>query len=310
MPSFTEVYSRLVASRYNYSLVSQETGLSRKQLENLRYYREHRKKNSSEIFSEALVFLDAENFFIRSEALGITNPSLKELMDKVRKYGLIKALYAFANFNKYPIWGTTLHLYGFELINVPTYEVISNSSKVVKNAVDIELIMKVLLEAFEAKTHNELKTFILVSGDADYLSLSNSVQNKLGQRFVVIGMKGSISNSLAFSSYATETLGEAESKEMLIVKKDIVSLVRKGPFPLVYWTMSHIREAILNEQKGIKGTIVQKDIALTELKREGVLRQFRRIENKKFLETALNVSRAHQLGYLRDKEVLKVAGRC
>ena len=88
---------------------------------------------------------------------------------------------------------------------------------------------------------------------------------------------------------------------MEALKSEIVTMVKRGPFPLRYWSMRIIDEWCQDGRQNIPGTAKERRDAITALKEEGVLVQKERQDEKMgrtVTETTLDEAQARTLGYL------------
>ena len=158
---------------------------------------------------DVALFIDWENFKI-SLAAGSRNPNLTSLKEEVANQGRIVVAKAYADwvtrapelrgasqfFNDPP----SLYAAGIEPVFVPTRIPSTQQSSAngmrtyrVKNSVDV----KMTADCIEcAHSYPNIGTFVLVSGDSDFLHVVNALRT-MGKHVVIIGVSWSTSRRLA-----------------------------------------------------------------------------------------------------------------
>ena len=158
---------------------------------------------------DVALFIDWENFKI-SLAAGNRSPNLSSLKEEVSNHGRVVVAKAYADwvtrapelrgasqfFNDPP----SLYAAGIEPVFVPTRIPSTQASSAngmrtyrVKNSVDV----KMTADCIEcAHSYPNIGTFVLVSGDSDFLHVVNALRT-MGKRVVVVGVSWSTSRRLA-----------------------------------------------------------------------------------------------------------------
>ena len=158
---------------------------------------------------DVALFIDWENFKI-SLAVGNRSPNLSSLKEEVSNQGRVVVAKAYADwvtrapelrgasqfFNDPP----SLYAAGIEPVFVPTRIPSTQASSAngmrtyrVKNSVDV----KMTADCIEcAHSYPNINTFVLVSGDSDFLHVVNALRT-MGKRVVIIGVSWSTSRRLA-----------------------------------------------------------------------------------------------------------------
>ncbi|MCY4652287.1 MAG: NYN domain-containing protein [Dehalococcoidia bacterium] len=158
---------------------------------------------------DVALFIDWENFKI-SLAAGNRGPNLSSLREEVSNQGRVVVAKAYADwvthapelrgasqFNNDP---PSLYAAGIEPVFVPTRIPSTQASTAngmrtyrVKNSVDV----KMTADCIEcAHSYPNIGTFVLVSGDSDFLHVVNALRT-MGKRVVIIGVSWSTSRRLA-----------------------------------------------------------------------------------------------------------------
>jgi uncharacterized LabA/DUF88 family protein len=258
---------------------------------------------------EVAMFIDVENI-----RYGLLNeygqePNFQELVEKAKKYGRPTMMRAYADFSEHPSnLNRQLQIVGIDAINVPVKRnlykgPLGKDVERIKNAADMVLALDAIMEAVEADTIKKKKTFLIASGDRDYVKLVTLLQNRFGQEVVIVGLPGSVAGDLIRAAgNRTEYLDVKKSKsiDMNKLKKDIVGMVKKGPSPLDYWTLRIIDDWVQSDRQAIAGTAKEKRDAISDLKNEKVLIIKERNDPKRGLknEAILDEEEAKRRGYV------------
>ena len=190
---------------------------------------------------DVALFIDWENFKI-SLAAGNRSPNLSSLREEVSNHGRVVVAKAYADwvtrapelrgasqFNNDP---PSLYAAGIEPVFVPTRIPSTQASSAngmrtyrVKNSVDV----KMTADCIEcAHSYTNIDTFVLVSGDSDFLHVVNALR-AMGKRVVIIGVSWSTSRRLA-----------DQVDSLLLYDKDVDPL---APQPAVLPQHANRREA-------------------------------------------------------------------
>ncbi len=138
---------------------------------------------------DVVVFFDFENIvYSLRNTLG-ENPNFELLMDKCQEYGRIVLARAYADWSRHNTVIAPLQASGFDPVYVPTYFYESKERKARKNAVDIHIA----IEAVEVMyTQPHINTFILLTGDKDFIPLANALRRS-GKTVIAVGVQGTTS---------------------------------------------------------------------------------------------------------------------
>jgi uncharacterized LabA/DUF88 family protein len=257
---------------------------------------------------EVAVFIDFENL-----RYGLLNthgiePDVMALVQKARKYGRPTIMRAYADFSEHPTEIVRrLEVAGVECISLSVkrnkYKKGGETIERIKNASDMILALDAILHAMDADAADNIKVFFLVTGDGDYVKLVTNLRNRFGQRVVICGVPGTISNDLVSAAGETDHIEvqRTEPVDKHVLKSAICAMVKKGPSPLTYWTMRIIDQWTQDARQKIPGLARERRDALNELLAEKALTQeeFRDPKTgatKK--RAALDERRAKELGYL------------
>lgn len=150
--------------------------------------------NEKEKPADVAVFFDYENIVFSVRNNYNINANFEDLMDKCKEFGRVVVARAFADWNRQSsAMIPVLISNGFDPVYVPSFQM--GDGQIRKNAVD----MYMAIDAMDI-LHNRknVDTFILLTGDSDFLPLVNAVRRE-GNRVIAIGVDGSASSHLAQS---------------------------------------------------------------------------------------------------------------
>ncbi len=229
--------------------------------------------------NEVAVFIDLEN--LRYSMLNIygQEPDFTKVVEKAKKYGRPSVMRAYADFSEHPPnLRQQLHIAGIEAINVVVKRIKkpgkAKGIERVKNAADMFMALDAILEAADADSDGKVKTFILVTGDTDYIKLVTHLRNRFGQKVIITGVEGAIGEDLLSSADGKDPIDceIPEPADMQALKTAIVKMVKKGCTPsLKFWSVRIIDQWSQSPRQNISGTVREKRDALHELLDEKVL---------------------------------------
>ena len=261
--------------------------------------------------TKVAVFIDFEN--IRYGLLNTfgAEPDFKQIVDKANQFGRPYLIKAYADFSEHPSDITRqLSIHGIEAINVPVKKSVitkgGNISERIKNSADMALVLDMMIEAYNNQNDSDT-TFMLVSGDADFVRVIAQIRNTFHHNIVVCGLPDAISNDLAQAVdgnvilYDVPEIEPTDTKEL---KTAIVDMVAIGPSPLRYWSLRIIDSWSQDPRQNIKGSAKEKRDAIGELVDEGVLEKYSHTDEnngKQVMATTLNREKAEELGYIAAK---------
>ena len=158
---------------------------------------------------DVALFIDWENFKISLSA-GNRSPNLSSLKEEISEHGRVVVAKAYADWvtrapelrgaSQFINDPPSLYAAGIEPVFVPTRVPSTQASSAngmrtyrVKNSVDV----KMTADCIEcAHSYPNIGTFVLVSGDSDFLHVVNALRT-MGKRVVIIGVSWSTSRRLA-----------------------------------------------------------------------------------------------------------------
>ncbi len=147
---------------------------------------------------DVALFLDFENVYISVRQVYKQNPNFELITEKAEEYGRVIISRAYADWYHYQRITNALYANGIEPVYVPTYYYGQNPqhTNAIKNSVDIHMVIDAMRTLY---THDNIDTFIFVTGDRDFIPLMNAIR-QYGKECIVIGVAEAASSHLAQSA--------------------------------------------------------------------------------------------------------------
>ncbi len=205
------------------------------------------------------VFLDFENIYISLRNTYDATPNFEYIMDKCSEYGRVVMARAYADWYRYPRVTNALYANSLEPMYVPTYYYGRDRGReggAIKNSVDMHLVIDIMRTLYERP---QIITYILVTGDRDFIPLVNALRQQ-GKHVVVIGVAGAASTHLAQSAdefiFYRQLIDEeveekpeekAEEKDVFRVLVDAVHLARQRGYACTLASLKLLMVELLGE---------------------------------------------------------------
>src|SRR5918993_163451 len=160
--------------------------------------------------SEVAAFVDFENIRYSSINSFGREPDPLAWRDKALKYGLMAVARAYADFDQHPPpVRTRLDVAGVETPHHPPQQAADRTGREkIQSRADLNFVIDVINTAL---TRPDIETFLLFTGDKDFIRLVTTLRNRLGKKVVICGVPGSISPDLVVAAGAEDTLQFAPS---------------------------------------------------------------------------------------------------
>lgn len=163
---------------------------------------------------DVAVFIDFENIYVSVRDKLDANPNFEIIMDHCNELGRVILSRAYADWYRYPRITSALYANNIEPMYVPTYYYDKGAGRTggpIKNSVDMNLCIDAMRTLF---TMPGLSTFVLITGDRDFIPLVNSIRQQ-GKDVIIIGVGGAASSHLAQSAdefiFYEQLVGKAEA---------------------------------------------------------------------------------------------------
>ncbi len=147
---------------------------------------------------DVALFLDFENVYISVRQVYNQNPNFEALAEKADEFGRVIISRAYADWYRYQRITNALYANGIEPVYVPTYYYGQNPqhTNAIKNSVDIHMTIDAMRTLY---THDNIQTYIFITGDRDFIPLMNAIR-QYGKECIVIGVAEAASSHLAQSA--------------------------------------------------------------------------------------------------------------
>lgn len=219
---------------------------------------------------EVALFIDLENI-----TTGLWNrfqqtPDTASWVEKARKYGPISFARAYGDFSQPHLTRleSDLRAFGVEPFACPTKQRGVNT----QSTVDANIIF----DLFEvAQDRPNIKTFVLMAGDSDYIRIVARLRNRLDKDIVIAGVPGSISRDLIRAATIEDSIepaepGEVDEQKLIRIIYNYETSRRPGILPTFRYLLQYVSDARNYE-------VISPQMAsskLNDLVRRGVLEQF------------------------------------
>lgn len=176
---------------------------------------------------EVAAFVDFENIRYSTINSYGQEPDPVAWRDKALKYGLMSVAKAYADFDQHPPQvRTRLDVAGFEMHHYPVKRTTdSQGREKLASRSDLNLVVDIINTAL---VRPDIRTFLLFSGDKDFIRLVTTLRNRLGLRVIICGVPGSISPDLVAAAGEEDPLEVEQSEDVdLSVVRAIDAYVRQ-----------------------------------------------------------------------------------
>lgn len=239
--------------------------------------------------SEVAVFVDFENIRYSTINSFGREPDPITWRDKTLKYGLMAVARAYADFDQHPLpVRNRLDVAGFEAQHYPAKRTTDNQGreKIVSRS-DLNFAIDIINTAL---ARPDIKTFLLFTGDKDFIRVVTTLRNRLGKRVVICGVPGSVSPDLVAAAGEDDPLQMSQSVDVdLAVIKAIDAYVKQLHAGFVP-TQSHMSRTLW---RFLDRTLLPSEhieAKVMEFLRKGILtkRQTVNGQNQELVTTELN----------------------
>ena len=200
---------------------------------------------------DVALFVDFENVYISVRQVYNQNPNFELISEKAEEYGRVIISRAYADWYRYQRITNALYANGIEPVYVPTYYYGQNPqhTNAIKNSVDIHMVIDAMRTLY---THNNIDTFVFVTGDRDFIPLMNAIR-QYGKECIVIGVAEAASSHLAQSAdefhfyhqLADDILPESKAKDPYDAIVDAIHLARERDSEPTFATLKLLMQEIM-----------------------------------------------------------------
>jgi uncharacterized LabA/DUF88 family protein len=163
--------------------------------------------------AEVAVFVDFENIRYSTINSFGREPDPLQWRDKALKYGLMAVARAYADFDQHPPpVRTRLDVAGFEAQHYPAKRTIDQSGREkIETRSDLNFVIDIINTAL---ARPDIRTFLLFTGDKDFIRVVTTLRNRLGKRVVICGVPGSVSPDLVAAAGEEDPLQMTQSVDV------------------------------------------------------------------------------------------------
>ncbi|MEA2511464.1 MAG: hypothetical protein QOF01_5245 [Thermomicrobiales bacterium] len=162
---------------------------------------------------EVAVFVDFENIRYSTINSFGREPDPITWRDKTLRYGLMAIARAYADFEQHPpAVRNRLDVAGFEAQHYPAKRTIDQQGreKIVSRS-DLNFAIDIINTALGRP---DIRTFLLFTGDKDFIRVVTTLRNRLGRRVVICGVPGSVSPDLVAAAGEEDPLVMSQSVDV------------------------------------------------------------------------------------------------
>ena len=162
---------------------------------------------------EVAAFVDFENIRYSSINSYGLEPDPLAWRDKALKYGLMAVARAYADFDQHPApVRMRLDVAGFEAEHYPAKRTSDGAGREkIQSRADLNFVIDVINTAL---TRPDIETFLLFTGDKDFIRLVTTLRNRLGKKVVICGVPGSVSPDLVVAAGQEDMLTFQQSADV------------------------------------------------------------------------------------------------
>lgn len=162
---------------------------------------------------EVAAFVDFENIRYSSINSFGREPDPIAWRDKALRYGLMAVARAYADFDQHPPpVRMRLDVAGFEAQHYPAKRTSDGTGREkIQSRADLNFVIDVINTAL---TRPDIETFLLFTGDKDFIRLVTTLRNRLGKKVVICGVPGSVSPDLVAAAGAEDMLTFPQSADI------------------------------------------------------------------------------------------------
>lgn len=191
-------------------------------------------------------------------------PDPIKMRDKALKYGALVVAKAYADFGEHEAFRRRLDVAGIEAEHCPLK--LANGRR--QSSADLHMVIDIIDTVLDRP---QVRTFILMTGDRDFIRIAARLRNRFGKTVVISGVPGSLSHDLVQAGSFDDPLEVTSAHERdkaLIRKIDYYEATRHAGFYPTFSNLTRFLQHPVNHQM-IDPTFVQ--AKLSQFVSEGIL---------------------------------------
>jgi uncharacterized LabA/DUF88 family protein len=225
---------------------------------------------------DVALFVDWENIRYSMLNLHGQEPDPVKLRDKALKYGALVVAKAYADFDEHESFRRRLDVAGIEAEHYPLK--MANGRR--QSSADLHMAIDVIDTVLDRP---QVRTFILMTGDRDFIRIAARLRNRFGKNVVISGVPGSLSHDLVQAGTHDDPLEVTSARDRdkaLIRKIDYYEMTRHEGFYPTFSNLSRFLQHPVNHQmidpsfvqaklsQFVADGILEREVIMTELGRE------------------------------------------
>jgi uncharacterized LabA/DUF88 family protein len=230
----------------------------------------------STLLDEVALFIDWENVRYSMLNLHGQEPDPIKMRDKALKYGPLVVAKAYADFTEHEGFRRRLDVAGIESEDYPLKQ--ANGRR--QSSADLHMVIDIIDTVLDRP---QVKTFILMTGDRDFIRVAARLRNRFGKTVVISGVPGSLSHDLVQAGSADdpiEVTSAYERDKMLVQKVDHYEMTRHEGFYPTFSNLTKFLQHPVNHQmidpnfvqpklsQFVAEGVLEREVIMTEMGRE------------------------------------------
>jgi uncharacterized LabA/DUF88 family protein len=227
---------------------------------------------------EVALFVDLDN--IRYSYLNAyqIEPNIPAFIEKARKHGRVAVAMAYADFGEHPQWlRRALEVSGITPRDIPVRRFVRDGHDRVKSSADVHMLMDIIETALDRP---QVGTYVVMTGDADYIRAITWIKNRFEKRIVISGVPGAVSADLVAAAGEADHLeaGSGDAVETLMAPIEAITLMIKRCLPPTgFWTIRLIDQWSRDNRNSVPGSDPDKSNAISYMLRNGLMRRYKTV---------------------------------
>jgi uncharacterized LabA/DUF88 family protein len=225
---------------------------------------------------EVALFVDWENIRYSMLNLHGQEPDPIRMRDKALQYGPLVVAKAYADFSEHDGFRRRLDVAGIESEHYPVK--VTNGRR--QSSADVQMVIDIIDTVLDRP---QVRTFILMTGDRDFIRIAARLRNRFGKSVVISGVPGSLSHDLVQAGSIDDPLevtSAYDRDKALIRKINYYEITRHDGFYPTFSNLSRFLQHPVNHQmidpnyvqaklsQFVAENILQREVIMTELGRE------------------------------------------
>jgi uncharacterized LabA/DUF88 family protein len=227
---------------------------------------------------EVGLFIDLEN--IRYSYLNVYHiePDIAAFIEKARRHGRVSVALAYADFSEHPHWvRRALDVAGIAARDIPVRRFVREGQDRLKSSADLHMLMDIMETALDRP---QVSTYVLMTGDGDYIRVVTWIKNRFDKRVIVSGVPGTVSADLVASAGEAdhlEALEGIETDALHATIEAITLMMKRMTPPTGFWTIKLIDQWARDHRNGVPGSDPDKSNAISYMLRNGLMRRYKTV---------------------------------